>query len=117
MTVLLVLKHAPYSNEYAFHTLRLAAALQQHEAKPAVRIFALSDGVHCVVPNQLRPDGMHNVEQMLTELIAGGAEVKACMTCLDHRGLFGAKLIDGVQIGTMPDLAAWTIEADRVVAL
>jgi uncharacterized protein involved in oxidation of intracellular sulfur len=117
MTVLLIVKQAPYSTEYAFHALRLAAALQQHEQRPAIRIFLLSDGVHCAAPNQLRPDGQYDVEQMLSGLIAAGAEVKACVTCLDQRGLFGARLIDGVVGGTLMDLAAWTLEADRVVAL
>lgn len=117
MIVLLVIEHAPYATEYAFQALRLAAALQQHAARPNVRVFLLSDGVHCAVRNQLRPDGMYNLETMLTELLAGGAEVKACMTCLEQRGLFGAPLIEGVQPSAMQDLAAWTLEADRIVAL
>ncbi|HEY3285336.1 MAG TPA: DsrE family protein [Armatimonadota bacterium] len=115
MATLLILSDSPYGSERSFNGLRLASALQKDQTPGAVRVFLLSDAVTCALPNQLRPEGASNVEQMLTELLASGAEVKACMTCVDQRGLFKLSLIQGVQIGSMAELAAWTQSSERVI--
>lgn len=115
MKILLIINHGPYGTEFAFNALRLALALQKASPDNAVWIFLLSDGVTCALPNQLRPDGNYNIENMLREAIADGAEVKACTTCIDHRGLFTLSLIEGVKIGSMPELAEWVMQADRVL--
>ena len=45
-----------------------------------------------------------------------GARVKACGTCTDTRGITGLGLIDGVEIGSVSQLASWTAEADKIVS-
>jgi sulfur relay (sulfurtransferase) complex TusBCD TusD component (DsrE family) len=52
---------------------------------------------------------------MLGELIAKGVKVKTCGTCCAARGLDQQKLIEGVGMGRMINLAQWTKESDSVV--
>jgi uncharacterized protein involved in oxidation of intracellular sulfur len=52
---------------------------------------------------------------MLKAAINKGAQVKACGTCSDARGVSGLTLIGGVEISSMRQLAAWTVEADKIL--
>ena len=115
MNVLLIINESPYGSERAWNALRLATALQQEVPDTRIRIFLLSDGVYSAIPEHHRPDGSYNIGQMLTTLIANGAEVLACVTCIDQRGLWAYKLIEGVQLGSMIELAHWTAEANKVI--
>jgi uncharacterized protein involved in oxidation of intracellular sulfur len=115
MNVLFILNEPPYGSERAWNALRLATALQQEVPQTRIRIFLLSDGVYGALPEHHRPDGSYNVGQMLANLIANGAEVLACVTCVDQRGLWASKLIEGVNLGSMVELAHWTAEADKVI--
>ncbi|HHZ4655085.1 TPA: DsrE family protein, partial [Salmonella enterica] len=38
-----------------------------------------------------------------------------CKTCADGRGITPLPLIDGVEIGTLVELAQWTLAADKVL--
>lgn len=113
MTVLIVINESPYSSERAWNALRLATALQQ-TPDTRVRIFLLSDGVYAAIPEHHRPEGSYNIAHMLQTLIQQGAEVLACVTCVDQRGLWAHALLQGVTLGSMVELASWTVEADRV---
>lgn len=115
MNVLLIINESPYGSERAWNALRLATALQQEVPDTRIRIFLLSDGVYAALPEHHRPEGSYNIGQMLANLIANGAEVLACITCTDQRGLWASKLIEGVQPGSMVELAYWTAEADKVM--
>ncbi len=48
-------------------------------------------------------------------MIQKGGLVKACGTCADARGLKTVTLLEGVEISTMSQLVAWTVEADKVL--
>ena len=61
------------------------------------------------------PQGLTNYGQTLNELIKGGAEVKACVVCVEARGLTQADLIDGVKIATVHELVDWTVNSDKVI--
>lgn len=115
MKVLLIINEPPYGSERAWNALRLATALQQEVPDTQIRLFLLSDGVYSALPEHHRPEGSYNIGQMLTSLIASGAEVLACVTCIDQRGLWNAKLIEGVKLGSMVELAHWTAESDKVL--
>lgn len=115
MNVLLILHESPYGSERAWNALRLATALQQEVAEVHLRLFLLSDAVYGAVPEHHRPEGSYNVAQMLANLVANGAEVLACVTCIDQRGLWAVRLVEGVQLGSMVELAHWTAEADKVL--
>ena len=52
---------------------------------------------------------------MLEILTAQDVPVKLCKTCTDGRGITGLPLIEGVEIGTLVELAEWTLTADKVL--
>lgn len=88
MKILLIINESPYGSERAWNALRLATALQQEVPGTQLPLFLLSDGVYSALPEHHRPEGSYNIGQMLASLIASGAEVLACVTCIDQRGLW-----------------------------
>ena len=52
---------------------------------------------------------------MLEELVRYGAEIRLCRTCAQARGIVDLALIPGVTIGTLTELAEWTLAADKVI--
>jgi uncharacterized protein involved in oxidation of intracellular sulfur len=111
---LLVINTAPYDGERAYNALRLATALSGAEA--AVRVFLLGDGVLCGARRESPPDGAtFNIEWMLQRLIAAGAEVVACRTCLESRALLDERLVEGVHNSTLDCLTRWTLGSERVL--
>ncbi|MCS6829853.1 MAG: DsrE family protein [Armatimonadota bacterium] len=115
MNILLIVNESPYGSERVWNALRLATALQQEVAGARIRIFLLSDGVYIAIPDHHRPEGSYNVGQMLASLAASGAEILACVTCIDQRGLWASNLVEGVQLGSMVELARWTAEAEKIM--
>lgn len=115
MNVLLIINDAPYGSEKAYNALRLAMTLQKEHAEVAIRVFLMADAVACALPSHKTPDGYYNLERMFKGLINRGAQVKACGTCADARGIRGLQLIDGIELSTMSQLAQWAVEADKVI--
>ena len=116
MTSILIVVHAaPYGSERCLSALRLATALAGRDGdRPAVRLFLMSDAVVLGLPNQA--DGAGNGLQGLVEqLVAQGVPIKLCRTCAQARGLADLPLIPGAVIGTLPELADWTLAADKVI--
>lgn len=115
MKVLLILNDAPYGSEKVYNSLRLATTLQQDHHDVEVRVFLLADAVTAALTNQSTPQGYYNVERLLKAVISRGGQVKACGTCSAARGIKEVKLMDGIEISTMSQLAQWTVDSDRVV--
>lgn len=115
MKVLLIINDPPYGSEKAYNALRLAMTLQKEHADVEVYIFLMADAVFCALPGQKTPDGYYNLERMFKGLVNKGAQVKACGTCADARGIRALQLIEGVEISTMSQLAQWVAEADKVL--
>jgi uncharacterized protein involved in oxidation of intracellular sulfur len=114
MHVLLILNDGPYGTERSYNGLRLALALAKTE-ETTVRVFLMADAVACAKPGQTTPEGYYNVGRMLKGLTSRGVEVGACGSCMDARGYTDTDLADGICRSSMPQLAAWTLEADKVV--
>ncbi len=114
--ILLIINDAPYGTEKAYNALRLAMTLQKDRPDVGVRVFLMADAVTCALPNQTTPQGYYNIERMLGSVIRRGGEVKACGTCSESRGIKGLKLIEGVEMSTMAQLAEWVLGSDRVVS-
>lgn len=114
MNTLLILNDPPYGTERSYNGLRLATALARREGE-RVRVFLLADAAALAKGGQRVPQGYYNLERMLKALRLAGAEIAACGSCLDARGIGEAELIDGTRRGTMDELAAWTGWADKVV--
>ena len=111
--LLFIINSAPYGNESCFSGLRLALQIQeQHKAE--IKLFLMSDAVTGGLAKQNPAEGYH-LQQMLEILTAQGATIKLCKTCTNARGITELPLADGVEIGTLSELADWTIEADKVL--
>ena len=61
------------------------------------------------------PDGYYTLAKMIGSLVAKGAVVGNCGTCMDARGLTEDRLIDGAHRSSMAELAEWTAWADQVI--
>jgi uncharacterized protein involved in oxidation of intracellular sulfur len=114
MNVLLILNDAPYGTERSYNGLRLALALAK-TADTTVRVFLMADAVVCAKPGQVTPEGQYNIGRMLKGLTGKAVEVGACGSCMDARGFTDGDLAGGIFRSSMAQLAAWTLDADRVV--
>jgi uncharacterized protein involved in oxidation of intracellular sulfur len=114
MKVLLILNDGPYGTERSYNGLRLALALAK-TADTTVRVFLMADAIACAKSGQSTPEGFYNIGRMLKGLTGRGVEVGTCGSCMDARGYADADLAEGICRSSMTQLAAWTLEADRVV--
>lgn len=111
--LLFIINSAPYGNEAFFSGLRLALQIQeQHTAE--IKVFLMSDAVVAGLAKQ-QPTESYHVQQMLEILTAQGVTVKLCKTCANARGITELPLVEGVDIGTLVELADWTMVADKVL--
>lgn len=115
MKFLFIVNDPPYGTELVYNALRLAHALLKKEPQTAVTVFLMADSVVAAKAGQKTPDGYYNVERMLKRVLAGAGKVLLCGTCMDARGLDDAGLMAGAQRSTMDELAAATVDADKVM--
>ncbi len=113
MQIVIVANGAAYGSESLFNSLRLAIALREQDPSITLRLFLMSDAVTAGLRGQKPAEG-YNIQQMLEILTAQDVPVKLCKTCTDGRGITDLPLIDGVAIGTLVELAQWTLAADKV---
>jgi uncharacterized protein involved in oxidation of intracellular sulfur len=116
MKILLLINDAPYSTEKAYNALRLGMTLQKEHSEVEVRVFLMAEAVSCALPNQNTPQGYYNIARMLKSIVARGGKVKACGSCVDARGLREVKLLEGVEVSNMSELAQWSVDSDKVFA-
>jgi len=114
MNVLILINDAPYGTEKAYNALRLAMAIQKDHPEAQVNVFLMADAVTCAVAGQNTPNGYYNIERMLKAVLGKGGKVKTCGSCTEARGIKNVPLVQGAEIGSMPELAQWTMEADKV---
>ncbi len=112
--ILIISNGAGYGSESLFNSLRLAIALKERSDVAELKIFLMSDAVTAGIAGQ-KPSEGYNLQQMLEILTAQGVSIKLCKTCADGRGVSGLTLVDGVEIGTLVELAEWTLSADKVL--
>jgi uncharacterized protein involved in oxidation of intracellular sulfur len=113
-STLLILNDPPYGTERSYNALRLARSLLEKNIG-AVRVFLLGDAAACATGGQKVPSGYYNIGDMLGAVLRRGGEVSVCGSCMDARGITEAGLISGARRGSMDMLAAWTVEAEKVV--
>ena len=114
-TVLITVNASPYGNERALSALRLTLTLAQQNERCRVLLFLLSDAVVTALKNQKTAQAP-SLGEMLAEALELGVEVRVCRTCADARGIDDSLLLTGVKIGTMPELAEWTLSADKTLS-
>lgn len=113
-SILLIANGAAYGQESLFNALRLAISLKEEQTDLNLKLFLMSDAVVAGIAGQQPREGYH-LQQMLEILTAQRVPVKLCKTCADARGISQLKLADGVEIGTLLELAQWTLLADKVL--
>ena len=74
----------------------------------------MSDAAVVGLPHQQDGAGS-GLQAMVEALVAEGVSIKLCRTCALARGLAELTLIPGLSIGTLPELADWTLAADKVL--
>ena len=113
--ILIVVNASPYGSERSLSALRLAATLSQYDDCSDVNVFLISDGVGIALSGQ--DVGTQQTHEFLVkQIIENGGKILLCQTCIHSRGLQNANWIDGVEVGTMQDLAKWTLEADNILS-
>jgi len=117
MQNILVIVHAPaYGNERMLSALRLSTALVAQESTTVeLRVFLMSDAVTVALPGQAAAEAGGGLQTMLEDLLKKGVSVCLCRTCAAARGISDATLIPGIRISTLPELATWTLQADKVL--
>jgi uncharacterized protein involved in oxidation of intracellular sulfur len=115
-TLTIVINAAPYGDERLYNALRLARALVSASIGIKVNIFLLGDAVVAAKKGQKTPEGYPNFEEILWELVEKGTEIIACSTCASARGLAYEDMIEGVQNGTILQLAHWLKESQGVLS-
>jgi len=116
MKILIVFNRAPYDGtDVTWNGLRLAEKLL--EAGQEVRIFLMNDAVDLARDVCRRPEGYdQDLSGLLKGLIARGAPVKVCGTCLVRCGIHrNQPYFAGAEKATMPELAEWIVASDRVL--
>ena len=66
-----------------------------------VRVCLLGEGVAVAKSGRSVPKGYCNLERMLAVIASRGAEIGACGTRMDARGLTEPELVDGVRRSTL----------------
>lgn len=115
MKTLFILNDPPYGTERCYNALRLAHALLKNDPESEVTVFLIADAVIAAKASQKTPDGYYNAERMLKRLLAGKGQVLLCATCMNARGLADAEMMAGARRSSMDELAAATMEADKVL--
>ena len=117
MQTILIIVHAPaYGSERMLSALRLATAIVGQEIETVdLRLFMMSDAVTVGLPGQPDAEAGGGLQQMLESLFQQGAQIRLCRTCALARGIVDLALIPGISIGTLPELAEWTLAADKVI--
>jgi len=114
-TLTFILAGSPYGDEKVWNALRLAEALASTVKELKLNIFLLGDAVTMAKKGQKPPQGYYNLENMLKTLIQYNVNTLACITCMKARGLEQNELVEGIQAGTMIQLAKWVIESQKVI--
>lgn len=115
-TMTIVINSTPYGDERVWDALRLALTCVSAAIDLNVNIFLIGDAVSAVKKGQNTPQGYYNVEKTLRDLIGLKVKIAACGTCLRARGIEKDDSIEGIEIGTMMNLAHWIKESQKTLS-
>ena len=116
MKTLLIFNRQPYDNtDVTWNGLRLADKLL--DAGEMVKIFLMNDSVDMARDVCKPPAGYdQDLSKMLKDLIKKNVEVKVCGTCMARCGIHkNQPYFEGAIKATMPELAEWVIECEKVL--
>ena len=113
-TVTIIIQNAPYQpDNKAWHALRFAGAALVEDM--TVRVHLLDKGVEVGRRGHQAPKGSANLEELLSELMECGLEVRACGMALDDCSIDESAMLEGIEKGSMKALAAWVKDSDHVM--
>jgi len=116
MKILIIFNRQPYDGtDVTWNGLRLADKLS--DAGQEVRIFLMNDSVD-MARDVCKPPANYDQDlvQMLKGLVGRGVSVRVCGTCMARCGIYkNQPYFDGAEKSTMPALAEWVIESDKVI--
>ena len=116
MNILIVFNHEPYDGtDLTWNGLRLAGKLA--EGGNEVRLFLMNDAVDMARNSCIPLAGYdQDLVRMLKDLIGRGVSVKVCGTCMARCGIHkNQPYFEGAEKSTMPELAAWVLDSDKVI--
>ncbi len=116
MSVLIIFNREPYGNTgVTWNGLRLAGKLL--EAGQNVRIFLMNDAVDMARDARAKPEQYdQDLVVMLKDLLTRGVTVRVCGTCMTRCGMYkNQPCFEGAEKSTMPALAEWVVDSDRVL--
>ncbi len=116
MKTLIIFNRQPYDNtDVTWNGLRLADKLL--DTGETVQIFLMNDAVDLARDVCRPPDGYdQDLSEMLRGLIERDVEVKVCGTCMVRCGIHkNHPYFEGATRSTMPELADWVVNSDRVI--
>ena len=115
-SVLMIVSAPAYGSERMLSALRLATALATQEVETVdLRLFMMSDAVTVGLAGQASAAAGGGLQQMVEGLLAHDIKIRLCRTCALARGVGEPALSPGVAIGTLAELAEWTLAADKVI--
>jgi sulfur relay (sulfurtransferase) complex TusBCD TusD component (DsrE family) len=110
ITVIVQTDPSKYQDFEATYEVVTAALKKGHE----VKIFLYDESV-VAASKDLKTTGKKGPNEMMKELIQEGVEVTTCSACCIFRGIAKEMLVEGSQMGGLPDLAKMTDWADRIL--
>ncbi len=116
MKILIIFNREPYDNtDVTWNALRLANKLL--ESGQQVRLFLMNDSVDLARDVCKPPEGYdQDLSQILKDIIAKGVPVKVCGTCMARCGIYkNHPYFEGAEKSTMPELAEWVVDSDKVI--
>jgi len=116
LKILIIFNRQPYDNtDVTWNGLRLSQELLNKGQE--VKIFLMNDSVDMARDVCEPPEGYdQDLSQMVKDLCAKGVPVKVCGTCMARCGIHrNQPYFEGVEKSTMPALAEWVIDSDKVI--
>ena len=117
MKVLIILNREPYDNtDVTWNRLRLADKLAAGSNE--VRLLLMNDAVDLARDACSPPEGYdQDLSKMLKALIASGATVRVCGTCMTRCGIYkNQPYFEGAEKLNMQALADWVVDSDKVIS-
>jgi uncharacterized protein involved in oxidation of intracellular sulfur len=114
MKALVIVTDGPLHGERCLTGLRLAGALLRTEGTE-VSVFLVGAAVACVVAGPTGGGPNEDAARAVTRLISTGADVRVCAASLSEHGIDAHDVLIGAVPGTAAELAALTLDADRLL--
>jgi uncharacterized protein involved in oxidation of intracellular sulfur len=113
-SLLVILSSAPYAgSDVAWNALRLVDTAVGSGV--TTRVFLINEGVDTGRKSVAPPEGFFDLCKMLEDVVAKGAEIKYCKTCIDRCGIGTGDMTPAIKVGSMRELNEWVMGSSKVV--